>query len=284
MHHVRQPAQRPPLVERAAQPEERVLALEHDGAVEGAERPRQVVSREAEEELRDAGTAAGQVHLGQKAPQLEREGVGRLQLPGKADAEPDGVDARLAQPRRQHVAHVVVERIALGARVVCDLVGRGERERRAIAAEGQLERRVGGRDQAQRRLDGLDRALVVLSDEEALGILEHRARFGDAGRRRVGVAARAPQREVRAPRRVVERRASLELAQARARALGQGAERLWTQQAVVRFDVGVDRNHLDAVAAEEARQHGHRQVGRGRITRGRVDEGDLHTSPARELS
>ena len=102
--------------------------------VERPERARERRAPQADEHLRDARTAAGEVHVGQEPLELERERVRRLQLPGKADARARRRRRARRAAAAPAAAHVVVERIALGARVVGDLLGRGQRERRAIAA------------------------------------------------------------------------------------------------------------------------------------------------------
>ena len=96
--------------------------------------------------------------------------------------------------------------------------------------------------------------------------------FGDG----VRVAAGLPEREVLELLAVVERRALLEPGDAALDALAQRLHRRAPQEGVVGLDVGVDRQHLDAVRAQEPGQRRDRQVRRRRITGRRVDEGDLH--------
>ena len=96
--------------------------------------------------------------------------------------------------------------------------------------------------------------------------------FGDG----VRVAAGLPEREVLELLAVVERRALLEPGDAALDALAQRLHGRAPQEGVVGLDVGVDRQHLDAVGAQEPGQRGDRQVRRRRITGRRVDEGDLH--------
>jgi hypothetical protein len=79
------------------------------------------------------------MHARRLAPQREAEREGRLQLPGEAQREPDGADARGAQPRREHVHDVGVERVALGV-ASRDLLGRREGEWRPVAREVELQR------------------------------------------------------------------------------------------------------------------------------------------------
>ena len=114
------------LVERATEGQQRVLALVDDGRVERPERRRERGPAKADEQLGDGGPADGEVHAGQLAPQLEAEREGGLQLPGEAERQPDGADARGAQSRREHVHDVGVERVALGRGVARDLLGRRE--------------------------------------------------------------------------------------------------------------------------------------------------------------
>src|SRR5581483_4450488 len=127
-----------------------------------------------------------------------------------------------------------------------------------------------------RRFDGGGGALVALGIEERRVVAQRVARLDDPDGRRVRVAARAPELEVRALLDVIERALAIELAEPPLHPLGERAQGRRAQERIVRLDVGVDGQHLDAVRAQEARQHRHRQIRRGRITSRRINQGDLH--------
>jgi len=135
---------------------------------------------------------------------------------------------------------------------------------------------MGRRDHAQPCVDRIDGARVLLAVEEADGIAQDGDGLIDACGDSVRVAARLPQRQVLQLLAVVERRAGLELTDAALDALAQRLHGRAPQQGVVGLDVGVDRQHVDAVGAQEPGQGGHRQVWRRRITGWWIDEGDLH--------
>ena len=251
---VRALAQRTLLLERAHEPEQRVLALEDAGGVERTERAREAVAGEPDEHLRDAGTAAGDVHVRERALDLERERVGRLQLPGEADGEPDDVDLRVAEPRDERLHHVVVERIGAGAAGALDLLHRRQPEGRAVRGEVEVERMVRGRHDAERGVDRGDGAGV------RVGIVERWPRRGTwpwRERCRSGTACASPRARTSAAysscSACASERLRVELAEPSLEPVAERAERLRVEQRVERLDVGVDRQDLDAVARARTR-------------------------------
>ena len=271
------------ILERAHQRQQRVLPLVDDGRVERPQRRRQrrPALPHPDQQLRDGGPADREVDARQLAPQLEPEGESGLQLPGKAKREPDGADPRRPQARRQRAHDVAVERIALGGRVVGDLLGRGEGEGRSISREVELKRRMGRRDDAQPGVDRVDGARVLLAVEEADRVSQDGDRLVDPFGDGVRVAAHLPERVVLELRAVVEGGPLLEPRQALLDAVAKRRHRRTPQQRIVSLDVGIDGQHLDAVRSQEPGQRGNGEVRRCRITGRRIDEGDLHGDSGR---
>ena len=229
-----------------------------------------------DQQLRDGRPADREVDARQLAPQLEPEGESGLQLPGKAERQSDGADPRRPQARRQRAHHVAVERVALGRRVVRDLLRRREGEGRSISREVELQRRMGRRDDAQPGVDRVDGARVLLAVEEADRVPQDGDRLVDAFGDGVRVAAHLPERVVLELRAVVEGGPLLEPCQAPLDAVPKRRHGRAPQQRIVSLDIGIDGQHLDAIRSQEPGQRGNGEVRRRRITGRRIDEGDLH--------
>ncbi len=137
---------------------------------------------------------------------------------------------------------------------------------------------IRGRDHAQRRVDRVDRARIQLRVVKARGIAQDRHGLGDAAGNGARIAERSKQRRIRQLIRVAERRAAIQLMQPLLDALRQRRQRLRAQQTIERLDVGVDRQHVDAVGAEKSGQRRHRQIGRRRIAGRRVNQGHAHVA------
>jgi hypothetical protein len=131
-------------------------------------------------------------------------------------------------------------------------------------------------DEPQRRLDRLGRPRVLLRVEERLAILQHRPRLGDPLGRRQRIPARLPERQVGALLDVRQSALPLQLPDPLLDPRAHLAQWRIAQNPVVRLDVGVDRNHLNPIRPQKAREHRDREIGRGRVTSRRINQRNLH--------
>jgi len=122
----------------------------------------------------------------------------------------------------------------------------------------------GGRD-AQRGVDRRDRARIHVGIVERDLVAERRLRTRGAIRHRVRVTTRADERRVLELLGVCERALLVELAEPGLEPITKRPERIRIEPRVERLDIGVDRQDLDAVGAQEPGEHRHREIGSGGV-------------------
>jgi hypothetical protein len=166
-----------------------------------------------------------------------------------------------------------MKRIVLRVARPFDLVGGREPERRAVGGEVEMERVMRGRDHAERSVDGRRGGRIPVRIEEARLVAERRLRAPDPVRDGMRIATRTDQRCELELLGVRERGARVQAREARLDPIAKPGERAGLQQVVERLDVRVDRQHLHAVGAEKAREHGDGEVRRGRVARRWLNEG-----------
>jgi hypothetical protein len=272
LHHVGQ-ALEPAAREQAARElDQRALALEEHGRVEGAERLLEARAREAQHELRDARATHRQVHVGQRGAQPQGERVGRLELAGEAHREAHHAGRGGAQAGHQHVVDEAREGVALGRGGSGDLGLREQPEGRAVGREIELQGVARGRHHRERRLDGRDRVGVAVGVEEAGLVSQRGLRLGDAARHRVRVAERARRGQVAQLVGVRERGLGVERGQRGLEARAVARELALVEQPVEGLEVGVDGQHRVAGLSQRGGEDRQRQVGRGGVAARRVHE------------
>jgi hypothetical protein len=253
------------------------LALVHHRGAERPERPLQTLAREAEEDLGERRASDRDVDAGEALAQHVGERVRRLDLPREGHREADQADPLGAEPIGEQ-GEVIVEGVALGARVAGDLVGGEQGERGAVGHHVEGQRGVGRAHHPERGVDGGDGRLVGGGLVKALTgpIAEDGDRVLDRPRDGGGVAAGAPELGVDELLGVGEDGPPLQLLDAPLDDGGERLQRLGPEQVEGGLQVGVDGEDLDPVPPEPGRERGHREVRRGGVARRGIDEGDAH--------